>query len=221
MHTAVRDTELAEQLVEVPTIVSYSLLQRTMEQHVNIPVPGGGGRLADLPGFPLGQSSTATHSPEERISDRIVEQIVDIPVSGGGFQDFRTGQSSSSVSRSPTDWLNTEDEASHVKASIFCNVSARSRHFVNVDVFFLPCVCDSFCVSTFSLGQGCRSFCHELYEHSTVVFCKSGRDACFTIVCILCADHVFWYPWFPCRDFNSCVFFPFGLHANIVECMCC
>ena len=29
----------------------------------------------------------------------------------------------------------------HVKASVFCNVSARSRHFVNVDVIFsLLCV---------------------------------------------------------------------------------
>ena len=35
---------------------------------------------------------------------------------------------------------------------MFCNASARSRHFVNVDVIFLPSVCDSFCVSTFSLG---------------------------------------------------------------------
>ena len=31
----------------------------------------------------------------------------------------------------------------------------------------------------------------------------------FEIVCILCADHVFWYPWFLCREFNSCVFFLF------------
>ena len=91
--------------------------------------------------------------------------------------------------------------ASLVKASVFCNVSARSRHFVNVDVIFLPSVCDSFCVSTLSL----RSFCHELYEQSTVMFCWSGRDACFTIVCILCADHVYWYPWFICREFNSFV----------------
>ena len=96
-----------------------------------------------------------------------------------------------------------------MKASVFCNVSARSRHFVNVDVVFLPSVCDSFCVSAFSLGQGSRSFCRELYEQSTVMFCESGRDACFEIVCILCAEHVFWYPWFPCRDFNSCVFSPF------------
>ena len=95
-------------------------------------------------------------------------------------------------------------------------MSARSRHFVNVDVIFLPSVCDSFCVSTFSLGQGCRSFCHELYEQSTVMFCKSGRDACFTIVCILCADHVFRYPWFLWQEFNSFVSL-FGLHANIVE----
>ena len=103
-----------------------------------------------------------------------------------------------------------------MKASLFCNVSARSRHFVNVDVIFLPSVCDSFCVSTFSLGQGCRSFYHELYEQSTVVFCRSGRDACLTIVCILCADHVFWYPWLVCQEFNSFVPF-FCLHANIVE----
>ena len=108
-----------------------------------------------------------------------------------------------------------------MKASVFCNVSARSGHFVNVDVVFLPSVCNSFCVSAFSLGQGSRSFCHELYEQSTVMFCESGRDACFEIVCILCADHVFWYPWFLCRDFNSCVFPFFGLHATIVGSMCC
>ena len=99
---------------------------------------------------------------------------------------------------------------------MFCNVSARSTHFVHVNVIFLPSVCDSFCISTFSLGQGCRSFCHELYEQSTVVFCRSGRDACFTIVCILCADNVFWYPGFPWQEFISFVLL-FGLHANIVE----
>ena len=35
-----------EQLVEVPTIVSNSSLQWIMEQNVDIPVPGRGGRLA-------------------------------------------------------------------------------------------------------------------------------------------------------------------------------
>ena len=95
----------------------------------------------------------------------------------------------------------------NVKAPVFCNVTARSRHFVNVDVIFLPSVCDSFCVSTFSLGQRCLSFCRELYEQSTIVFCRSGRDACLTIVCTLCPDHVFWYPWFLWQEFNSFVHF--------------
>ena len=96
----------------------------------------------------------------------------------------------------------------HVKASVFCNVSARSRHFVNVDVIFLPSVCNSFCISAFSLGQGCRSFCHELYEQSTVVFCKSGRDACFEIVCILCADHFFLVSLVPLSRFQQLCLFP-------------
>ena len=37
-----REPQLVEQLVEVPTVVSYSsFLQRTVEQHVDIPVPVG------------------------------------------------------------------------------------------------------------------------------------------------------------------------------------
>ena len=83
------------------TIVSYSWLQLGVEQNVDIPVLGRGGRTAGLQGFPPGQSSTAPFSREERISERIVEQIVDFPVSRGGLQDFRPGQSpaaSSSVS---------------------------------------------------------------------------------------------------------------------------
>ena len=61
-----RDTQLAEQLVEVPTIVSYSLSQLIMEQNVDIPVPGGGGRIAGLQGSPPQQSSTAALSSAER-----------------------------------------------------------------------------------------------------------------------------------------------------------
>ena len=87
-----------------------------------------------------------------------------------------------------------------VKASVFCNVSARPRHFVNVGVIFLPSVCDSFCVSTFSLGQRCRNVSQEIYDQSMVVFCRSGRDVCLTIF-----------------SRNSTVFVRFGLHANIVE----
>ena len=73
LRTAVRDTQLAEQLVEVPTIVSFSSLQRIVEQNVAIPVPGGGGRLADFQSFLPRQSSTAPQFSEERISERIVE----------------------------------------------------------------------------------------------------------------------------------------------------
>ena len=57
LRTAVREPQLVEQLVEVPTIVSFSLL-RTMERNVDIPAPAGGGRLAGLQGSLPGQSST-------------------------------------------------------------------------------------------------------------------------------------------------------------------
>ena len=72
-----RDPQLAEQLVEVPTIVSYSWLQLRLEQNVDIPVPGRGGRSSGLQGFLPGQGSTALLSTGERISER------------GGLQDFR------------------------------------------------------------------------------------------------------------------------------------
>ena len=42
-RAVLRDPQLAEQLVEVPTIVSYSWLQLRLEQNVDIPVPGRGG----------------------------------------------------------------------------------------------------------------------------------------------------------------------------------
>ena len=77
VQTAVRDTQLAELLVEVPTIVSFSLLQQIMEQNVDIPVPGHGGRFAGLQGFPLEQSSTAPSA-----------QIVHIPVQVEVFKVF-------------------------------------------------------------------------------------------------------------------------------------
>ena len=60
MRTAVRVPQLAEQLVEVPTIISYSSLQRTVEQHVDIPVPDGGGPISGLQGF----------SPLDRVQQR-------------------------------------------------------------------------------------------------------------------------------------------------------
>ena len=99
VRTPVRDMQLAEQLVEVPTIISYSSLLRTVEQHVDIPVPRRGGRHPGLQGFSSGQSSTATPSSKKRISDRIVEQIVD-PVSRGRLLGSFPGHGSSS-SHSP------------------------------------------------------------------------------------------------------------------------
>ena len=93
-----REPQLVEQLVEVPTVVSYSsLLQRTVEQHVDIPVPRGRGRLAGLQGSSPGQSSTA-----------FVEQIIDIP--GGGLQGSRPGSPAFSF-HSPAGSDDDADEA--------------------------------------------------------------------------------------------------------------
>ena len=56
MRTTVRDTQqLAEQLVEVPTIVSFSALLWIVERQDDIPVPGVGGRFAGLQVFPSEQ----------------------------------------------------------------------------------------------------------------------------------------------------------------------
>ena len=85
-----RPPQTAEQLVEVPTNISYSML-RTIEQTMDIPVPrvrGGGG--GGLQGFHPGQGIPAAG----------VEQIVEIPVPQrrrqrtGGFQGFFPGQNS-------------------------------------------------------------------------------------------------------------------------------
>ena len=82
---ALRQPQMVEQLVHVPTVVSYSSLQQlSTEQIVDIPVPGGdgGGARGGLQGFPSGQNSAALH----------VEQTVDIPVpgraGGGGVEVF-------------------------------------------------------------------------------------------------------------------------------------
>ena len=93
MRAALRVTQLVEQLMEVPTILSYSsLLERTVEQHVDILVPGGGGGSSSgLQGFSSGQRSTASPS-RKRISERIKEQIVD-PVSRGGLHGSSSSHS--------------------------------------------------------------------------------------------------------------------------------
>ena len=88
-RSLVPEPQLAEQLVEVPTVISYSSLQRS---GVDIPVPGGGGPSSGLHGFLPKQRSTASPSSRERISERIVEQIVD-PVSRGGLHGSSSSHS--------------------------------------------------------------------------------------------------------------------------------
>ena len=88
-----RPPQTAEQLVEVPTIISFSLL-RTVEQSIDILVPrvrvGGGGGLQ---GF----------RPEQGTPAVGVEQIVEFPVPqsrlkrSGSFQGFFPGQDSTAV----------------------------------------------------------------------------------------------------------------------------
>ena len=64
--------QMAEQLVEVPTLLSVAVLQqRTAEQLASIPVPRG-----RVQGFLPVQSSTAISSSGKRISERTVEQIL-------------------------------------------------------------------------------------------------------------------------------------------------
>ena len=83
--------QTAEQLVEVPTIISFSSLQRIAEQNVDIPVVGVSGAGGGLSGFLPGQSYSFT-----------AEQIVDNPVPRRGFdeglQGFPPGQSSAASS---------------------------------------------------------------------------------------------------------------------------
>ena len=72
-----RRTRKADQLVDVPTIISFSSL-RTVEQTMDIPVPrarGGGG--GGLPGFRPGQGSPAAD----------VEQIVGISSSSASSEE--------------------------------------------------------------------------------------------------------------------------------------
>ena len=85
-QTSFRDPLLAEQLVEVPTILYF------LKQKVDIPVPGGGGRLASLQGF---------HPFSSR--------LLILPASGG-LQGFHPGQSLSASSSSPAGVREDTDE---------------------------------------------------------------------------------------------------------------
>ena len=84
--------QTAEQLVQVPTIISYSSLRRIVEQNVDIPAPRGRGRVGL--GLHPGQSSTGFSGAEHRSGT--AEQIVDIPAPRSG-QDLPSAASSSSL----------------------------------------------------------------------------------------------------------------------------
>ena len=83
-----RQPQLVEQPVEVPTIVSFSSLQRTMEQNVVIPVVCGSGAGGGLYGLHPGQSSSAFGAADHRFPAATAEQIVDIPGPRGAPLDF-------------------------------------------------------------------------------------------------------------------------------------
>ena len=101
MRAALRATQLAEQLVEVPTIIPFSLgsllqslldyKQRTVEQNVDIPAVGGSGTGGGPSGFLPEQSYSMT-----------AEQIVEIPVprpdGAGDLQGFPRRQGSTALS---------------------------------------------------------------------------------------------------------------------------
>ena len=122
-----REPQLAEQLVEVPTIRTPSFVR--ILQNVDTPVPHGGRgatggpqgflpghysalveQTVDIPAPRSGvqrlpeQSATAFGEADHRFPAASVEQIVDFTVSGGGLQDLRPGQSSASSSHSPADF---------------------------------------------------------------------------------------------------------------------
>ena len=99
---AVRRPQKGEQLVEVPTVLSFSSLeQQSAEQIIDIPAPRRRRGQGGLQGLRPEHRSTASISSAERTSERIVEQNVDIPVSGGGLHVLPDpgGSSSSAVSR--------------------------------------------------------------------------------------------------------------------------
>ena len=153
-----RDSQLAEQLAEVPTIL-YFLKQRIPKQIVDNPIPHGGrgvsgGLQGFLPGhveqtvdFPAPcrsvrrlqgflpeQSSTVTSSSSlERMSERNVEQIAVSRGFGEGLQDFLPGQSSSSSSHDPARVAAALDEPGEGGFALFSKLK-KVRNWVRTRV---------------------------------------------------------------------------------------
>ena len=86
-----RHPQTAEQLAEVPTIISFSSLQQTVEQNVDIPAVGGGGTGGGLSGFLPGQNYSMT-------AEQIVDNPVPRPGGVGDLQGFPRGQGSTALS---------------------------------------------------------------------------------------------------------------------------
>ena len=97
-RAALPEPQLVEQLVEVPTVLSYSLLQqRTAEQTIDSAVPRrGGGARGGLQGFSQGQDSTAVCGA--------ASLVISAPHgrgggARGGLQGLSQGQGSTAVCR--------------------------------------------------------------------------------------------------------------------------
>ena len=99
MRAVLRATQLAEQLVEVPTIISFPMIallhellaQQTVEQNVDIPAVGGSGTGGGLSGFLPGQNYSMT-------AEQIVDNPVPRPGGAGDLQGFPRGQGSTAFS---------------------------------------------------------------------------------------------------------------------------
>ena len=113
MRALVRETQLAEQLVEVPTIVSWSLLQQIMEQNVGNPVPHDGrGASGGLQGFLPGHSS----------SKRTANKIADLPAPRSGvrrLQGYLPEQSSTATSSSSPERISERIVEQNVEFPVF------------------------------------------------------------------------------------------------------
>ena len=85
-RSPIPEPQSAEQLVKVPTVLSPTRIAvQIAEQIADTPVPHGRGGKRRYQGFLPEQSSTATSSSLERITERTVEQIVDIPSYSSGL----------------------------------------------------------------------------------------------------------------------------------------
>ena len=116
-RAALREPQIVEQLVEVPTVLSYSFIQqRTAQQIIDLPVPRTRGPLGGLQGSLPSQGSQRTGEqiadipvprtrgplgglpPPSQVTQRTAEQITDFPVrrsrTGGVLQGSSSGQGS-------------------------------------------------------------------------------------------------------------------------------